>query len=256
MKMSLPLKQIEELSLIHWPALNTENMDGWKLRMSNGYTKRANCISTIRSSSKQLHANIAACEQKYMSMKQPTIFKLTPFSEPELDETLDKLNYELIDRSLMLTLSLDQLPLEPSIGSSLDLSKLELCIQEHISLPWLEHYCKLSGVSTAYIPTMIDMIAAMPGKLMLASCAINGEIAALAMAIVDQDYVGIYDVITAEVYRNQGLCSYLLWHLLQQCKPYASSSYLAVVAGNEPAKRVYAKLGYKEAYTYWYRIKP
>ena len=253
--MSLPLKQIEELSLTHWPALNTEYMDGWKLRMSNGYTKRANCVSTIQSSSKQLHANIAACEQKYMSMKQPTIFKLTPFSEPELDETLNKLNYDLIDRSLMLTLSLDQLTDEPSIHVNLNQSELELCIQEHISLPWLEQYCLLSGVSSAYIPTMIDMIAAMPGKLMLASCTVNGEIAALAMAVIDQDYVGIYDVITAQAYRNQGLCSYLLWNLLQQCKPYASSSYLAVVAVNEPAKRVYAKLGYKESYTYWYRIK-
>lgn len=254
--MSLSLKQIEELSLKQWPALNTEYMDGWKLRMSNGYTKRANCVSTMQSSSKQLHANIAACEQIYKSMKQPAIFKLTPFSEPKLDETLQQLNYELIDRSLMLTLALEQLAEEPAISTDLSQSELELCIQEHISLPWLEQYCKLSGVSAAYIPTMIDMIAAMPGKLMLASYTVNGEVAALAMAIIDQNYVGIYDVITAEAYRNQGLCSYLMWHLLQQCKPYAANSYLAVLAGNEPAKRVYAKLGYTEAYSYWYRIKP
>jgi len=252
--MSLPLKHIEELSLTHWPALNTEYMDGWKLRMSNGYTKRANCISTIQSSSKQLHANIAACEQRYKLMKQPTIFKLTPFSEPELDETLNSLDYALYDPSLMLTLSLDQLKDQPSIHASLE-GQLEFIIQEHISLPWLEKYCKLSGVNDGYIPTMIDMMAAMPGKLMLASCYVDGEPAALAMAIIDQDYVGIYDVITAEAYRNKGLCSYMLWQLLQQCKPHASKSYLAVVADNEPAKRVYAKLGYQEAYTYWYRVK-
>lgn len=254
--MSLPLQQLEELSLIHWPALNTEYMDGWKLRMSNGYTKRANCISTIQSSSKQLDVNIAACELKYMSIKQPTIFKLTPFSEPQLDETLDKLNYDLIEPSLMLTMSLDQLSKQPPQPALNDSAAIELCIKEHISLKWLEHYCELSGVDRALIPTMIDMIAAMPGKLMLASCSINGEIAALAMAVVDQGYVGIYDVITAEAYRNQGLCSYLLWSLLNECKPYAFNSYLAVVAANEPAKRVYAKLGYQEAYTYWYRVKP
>jgi ribosomal protein S18 acetylase RimI-like enzyme len=32
-------------------------------------------------------------------------------------------------------------------------------------------------------------------------------------------------------------------------------SYLQVVDANEPAKRLYDKLGYKKLYSYWYRIR-
>lgn len=253
--MSLPLKQLEELSLTHWPALNTEYMDGWKLRMANGYTKRANCISTLKSTSKQLHANIASCEQVYSSVKQPTIFKVTPFSEPQLDETLEKLDYTMLDPSLMLTLDLKQLPhTEPKVKLN-ENDALELSLQEHISLRWLEQYCEHSGVDPHYIPTMIDMIAAMPGQVLLASSLLNGETVALAMAVIDQGVVGIYDVITATPYRNLGLCSHLLWHVLQQCKTQASFSYLAVLESNATALSVYSKLGFKHAYHYWYRIK-
>lgn len=261
--MSLPLKQLEELSLKHWPALNTEYMDGWKLRMANGYTKRANCISTLSaelfhaapSTSKQLLANIASCEHTYSVLKQPTIFKVTPFSEPQLDETLEKLDYKLLDPSLMLTLALKDLPAQaPSLKLS-DNSELMIRFEEHISLRWLEQYCQHSGISEQLIPTMIDMIAAMPGQVLLASCLLNNEPVALAMAVVDGDVVGLYDVLTVASHRNLGLCGYLLWKLLQHCQQQnATSSYLAVLESNSPARHVYAKLGFGYAYRYWYRV--
>lgn len=261
--MSLPLKQLEELSLKHWPALNTEYMDGWKLRMANGYTKRANCISTLPdellhaapSTSKQLLANIASCEHKYNALKQPTIFKVTPFSEPQLDETLEKLDYKLLDPSFMLTLPLKELPEQAPALKLPGSNELTIRFEEHISLRWLEQYCQHSGISERLIPTMIDMIAAMPGQVLLASCLLDNETVALAMAVVDGDVVGLYDVLTVAQYRNLGVCSYLLWKLLQHCQQNnAVHSYLAVLEANSAAQHVYAKLGFSYAYRYWYRI--
>jgi|GEM_PF-772386 len=258
--MSLELKQIEELSLQHWPALESEYMDGWKLRMANGYTKRANCVSTLNyianKSSQSMFANIASCEYKYSALKQPTFFKITPFSEPQLDELLEQLDYACVDPTLMLTLPLNELAAQAPIVKDVLKEDVSITFDEHISLRWLEEYCQLSGVNVTNIPTMIDMIAAMPGQVILARCSINEEVVALAMAIVDGETVGIYDVITAGAYRNLGLCSYLLHSLLKQCKQHgASLSYLAVVECNEPAKSVYFKLGYQVAYQYWYRVK-
>jgi GNAT superfamily N-acetyltransferase len=258
--MSLPLKQLEELSLQQWPALITDDMDGWALRMANGYTKRANCISTLHYTRKvtaqNTLANIASCEYKYTAIKQPTIFKITPFSEPQLDDLLAQLDYELVDPSLVLTLQLEQFVHHAPTMKQSHAKELTFTIDEHISLCWLEQYCQLTGVNPRFIPTMIDMIAAMPGQVLLARCLLNDEVVALAMAVIDQGIVGLYDVVTADSYRNLGLCSYLLSHLLLQCKQQgARYSYLAVVESNETAKHVYSKLGYQLAYRYWYRIK-
>jgi hypothetical protein len=35
----------------------------------------------------------------------------------------------------------------------------------------------------------------------------------------------------------------------------ARKSYLQVVSGNAPAERLYSRLGFSEAYRYWYRRK-
>lgn len=254
--MTIEIKQLEELSLLHWPALATEYMDGWKLRMTNGYTKRANCISTLHNTSKQLQINIANCEDRYRAIKQPTVFKVTPFSQPSLDETLEKLDYELLDPSLMLQLDLKQLPEQAPILKIDTKNVLAIRIEDHISLRWLQQYCEFNNVDERFIPTMIDMMAAMPGKIQLASCIAEGETVALAMAVLDNEVVGIYDVVTKPSHRSLGLCTYLLWHLLQHCgELQAKYSYLAVVEANEAAKHVYAKLGYSFAYRYWYRVK-
>jgi hypothetical protein len=40
---------IEELSMNAWPSIQTVLLDGWILRMSNGYTKRANSVNPLYS---------------------------------------------------------------------------------------------------------------------------------------------------------------------------------------------------------------
>ncbi|WP_110933203.1 GNAT family N-acetyltransferase [Paenibacillus bouchesdurhonensis] len=74
---------------------------------------------------------------------------------------------------------------------------------------------------------------------------------------IEQGYVGLYDIVTAKEERNQGHGEQLLLHILKWAEENgAAKSYVLVVQNNASANRLYEKLNYQHAYTYWYRCKP
>ncbi|GAK41769.1 hypothetical protein TCA2_4261 [Paenibacillus sp. TCA20] len=57
-------------------------------------------------------------------------------------------------------------------------------------------------------------------------------------------------------YRNRGFGQQMILNLLSWGKDHgARFSYLAVIANNAPALRLYSKIGYTENYKYWYRVR-
>ncbi len=58
------LKQrIEKVSLNSWPALQQILFDGWILRFSEGYTKRANSVNPLFASSMDVEEKVDTCER-------------------------------------------------------------------------------------------------------------------------------------------------------------------------------------------------
>ena len=69
--------------------------------------------------------------------------------------------------------------------------------------------------------------------------------------------VGLYDVFTHQSMRGQGLSSLLCERLLATAALQgAKLAYLQVEADNQPALKVYGRLGFADAYTYHYRERP
>ena len=58
-----------------WPSLQTVLYDGWVIRVSGGYTKRANSICPIYPSVLDLDEKLRYCEELYTSMRLPVVFK-------------------------------------------------------------------------------------------------------------------------------------------------------------------------------------
>ncbi len=110
-------RHMERVMARAWPSFETENLDGWSLRFADGYTKRANSVNPHFGSTLPLEEKIARCETAFGQRGLPTIFRLTPFSQPAcLEETLARRGYEVRDPSLVmvatryLELSFDTLP--------------------------------------------------------------------------------------------------------------------------------------------------
>jgi ribosomal protein S18 acetylase RimI-like enzyme len=73
---------------------------------------------------------------------------------------------------------------------------------------------------------------------------------------VEGSYVGLFDLVTGTGYRRRGYGLQLVQGMVQWGKAQgARTAYLQVMRNNEPALALYAKLGFREQYCYWYRVK-
>src|SRR5215471_10086974 len=89
---------IEELTMNAWPSLQTILLDGWVIRLANGYTKRANSVNPIYCTGNNLDEKIEYCENIFRNNGLPTIFKIIDCDEYKiLDNKLETLKYEKID---------------------------------------------------------------------------------------------------------------------------------------------------------------
>ena len=101
-------RELEELALTAWPALQQWLYDGWVVRFAEGYTRRANSVNLLYPARLDPAAKIAICEQWYADRNLPTVFRITSHtSSPAVDRLLDARGYRSVDRSLTLHRRLD-----------------------------------------------------------------------------------------------------------------------------------------------------
>ncbi|TYP73993.1 GNAT family N-acetyltransferase [Paenibacillus methanolicus] len=236
---------IEELSLNNWPALSTVLYDGWVLRFAEGYTKRANSVSPIYGGKRDLAPKIDACERIYRENGLRPVFKLTASAPDGLDRLLSDRGYEQVDMTSVQTLELIRLR-EPMPA--------ECRIETHPSDSWVADFCRLTGTSAHHQAIMTRMLGKIRTGTGFITFHAEGKAVACGFGVIERGYIGLYDIVTDPAYRNRGFAEQMILHLLHWGKKEgARFGYLAVVLNNAPALRLYAKLGYREAYRYWYR---
>lgn len=243
-------KKIEEFSLNAWPALQTFLYDGWLLRFADGYTKRSNSISPIYHSNEQslqeIEEKIRSCESIYTKASLDTVFKITPFAIPEhLDNILDQRGYEVLDLTSVRIVNLSEMK-EPQSNN--------VTIHTEINDAWLKVVSSLNNLTEANAEITRKLLSSSYLKKGFFTLYEDSIPVACGVGVIEQDYVGLYDIVTDHRYRNRGYGKELILHILKWAKANgASHSYLQVVNSNEPANRLYERLGYREIYTYWYR---
>ncbi len=242
------IRTIEECSLSAWPALQTAYYDGWLLRWAEGYTRRANSVNPIYESHLPVAEKVVACEAFFRQHNLPTVFKLTSAVNPaELDAQLSELGYVREAGTLVQTADLR--------STAFDLT-LQLSIQPQISRAWLEHFSRLNDVDPARIPLMENMLSRIPATPAFATMSIDGEVVAVGLGVADKGYIGLFDIVVAAQRRGQGLGYQLVTGLLAWGQAQgAHTAYLQVVESNITAQNLYGKIGFHEAYRYWYRVK-
>jgi ribosomal protein S18 acetylase RimI-like enzyme len=238
---------VEELSLSAWPALQTEIYDGWLLRFAEGYTKRANSVNPLYPSALAIGRKIDTCEKAYMAQCLPTVFKLLGSEEQRtLDDALAVRGYARIDESAVRVLDI------ASFRPGPEGIKLSSAFDE----PWIECFCACSGKGKS-LGTIRKILGNVLCEKIVAAKLEGGRIVGCGYGAVDRGWVGVFDIVVDSAFRRRGFGEELVRSILGRAKELgAERSYLQVVSGNVPAENLYSKLGYRELYRYWYRMKP
>ncbi|KTD85562.1 GNAT family N-acetyltransferase [Paenibacillus etheri] len=244
-------KSIEEITLNTWPAEQSVLLNGWVLRTAAGYTKRANSVNPLygtESSHADLTDQIKLAEQYYKDAGLKPVFKMTPYIQPaNLDEVLADRGYTIVEPSSVRILDLE--------GLAASELRFQVQIQENLTEEWLNAFTELAELSVANRSTLTRMLSAsllQQGYILLFN---DGVPTACGLGIIQNGYIGLFDIITATDQRRHGMAKQLLLALLHWGKTQgATTAFLQVVQANAGASALYDKLGFKEIYQYWYRV--
>jgi N-acetylglutamate synthase len=243
------IRQIEELTFNAWYPLQTTHYDGWILGFSNGYTRRANSVQALFTSTLPLEAKIDYCETLYAMRGQTTVFKLTGVEQPpDLEVALIRRGYAADAHTSVRTCSL--------AIKVIDVDSSQVEIEHEVSDGWIDTFCRLSAVDERHQPTMKAMLRSIVPQAGFFRLNHEGESVALGLGVIERGYVGLFDIVTDAQFRNRGLGRLLILSILKWAQTKgAHTAHLGVMLNNAPALHLYHKLGFREVYRYWYRQK-
>jgi ribosomal protein S18 acetylase RimI-like enzyme len=186
----------------------------------------------------------------YGEKQMTPVYRLTSLQvEPALDELLAKRNYMRHGDSIVM-----RMDLESPVGIEPDGMRFEAVDAEGFS-----RFCGAlqdwpDDRRTAFARRL--RFSPLPQHRLVAY-AEDDDVSATAMSMREDDCVGLFNVYVEPLHRRRGIGAALCSYLLEQGRQWGSTrAWLAVEADNEAAIRLYRRLGFEEAYRYWYREAP
>lgn len=270
------LQRIEDSSLNASAPPQQRWLDGWLVRYCPGKAKRARCINAVALGRRSAQAKLVECEALFQQAGLPLVVRITPFTQPAgLDAELARQGWPLFDDTRVMVLAelegktgetgkaglirqtgpadqtaqtVEMAPpgLPPgwseTIEGALGYARTVGALRGSSALEVESHAQRLQGSPVPYTGLVWR-----DGAAAVQAC---GQFAR------DADLVGLYDIFTAPAARRRGLARALCMRLLQMARDEgARTAYLQVDAANAPARKVYTRLGFQDAYSYHYRSR-
>ncbi|MBK8108439.1 MAG: GNAT family N-acetyltransferase [Betaproteobacteria bacterium] len=228
-------------------------IDGWLVRFSPGKAQRARCINAVASGRLPLKQRLQIALAVYAEAGLPALVRITPFTQPaSLDDWLADQGWTRHDDTrVMVCPAIPRITPTPlptgTQWERLDGAAYALAIGQ------------LRGTPPGQIEAHAQRLAASPvpyqGFAIRRSS--DGAVLACGQLAREAELVGLYDIHTQAGTRRQGFAITLCERLLAlSTHEGATIAYLQVEAGNEPARRLYHRLGFADAYAYHYRQAP
>ena len=242
------IARVEEAGL---NALQTQRQmfyDGWLLRLSPGKARRARSVNAHFGSTLPLDEKIRYCERLYEARHLPVLFRMTPFQKPhDLESALEAHGYVGFDPTLVQVMRLKHPP---------DVDGADVALASPAVADFVEAVATLRGSSPTQREAHLERLRHTPLVTHAVLASSGGQPLATGQVVLDDGLAGIYDVVTADSVRGQGIATRIVARLLTWAWEHgAAHAYLQVDSANAPALAVSRKFGFATAYEYHYRAR-
>ena len=230
-----------------WPPLEAHDVDGWRVGLSGGFTRRANSVLAL-AEPRDVEAAVKEVEHLYAAVGQPAVFRVCAQSEPEdLDAVLSRRGYREVAPTLVMVLD-DVAKVAAPFGSD----GLTCSVRESPDADWLSRWLDVKSSA----PVDHERAAALVGgarALYLTAWDGFGPVAVIRAALVD-DWVALACLAVDVRARRRGIGRALTRAALAEAVEHgARRAFLQVEESNEPAIEMYGRLGFTPAERYHYR---
>ena len=227
-----------------FPALEEQQIGGWLLRQSDTRTRRNNSLNPL-STDPLADELIEHVEQVFAKRNKRSVVRVLSFLT-DADRFLERHNYQREGETI-------------TFGATLNESNCHKAVirKTHADPVWLDARQKILGDTSEQISafrSVTDMILA-------PTCFVErhheNQIVSIGYGTVCHGFLVFESIATASDFRGNGFAQDALLSLMAWARGHgADKACLQVEADNEPAKRLYARLGFDQLlYGYHYQAK-
>jgi ribosomal protein S18 acetylase RimI-like enzyme len=246
--MRASVAEVERMAALGWRSLEVQTLGDWLLRAGQGFTSRANSALALGEPGVPLDAAIELIEQWYAERRLAPRFQIPSDGAPAgLVDALDRREWSMSPTVHVMTGEVGHL-LRAATGTT----DLELRLDDRPDPAWLSNYRQDGGTLPS---SAADLLSNHPAAV-FASYRSDGRAVAIARAVVDDRWAGLFAVEVAPDHRRLGLgalvsAAGLRW----AAQRGARRAYLQVATDNQPAIGLYQQLGFAVHHDYLYRFR-
>jgi ribosomal protein S18 acetylase RimI-like enzyme len=241
---------IDELMANAWPPAIREYRGDWLVRWADGFTRRANSALPVGQAD-QVPTLVSDCEQFYRDHRATPVFQVSTASAPPgLVDHLVARRYRGTARTLVA-----QALVQDVIANTRSSGNAEV-EQDHVPDAWFDGYWEVEasrGRSGADAKMCRDTLLQPTLPRAYATVRALGEVAGVGQIVVERGWAGVQCMATRTGHRRRGAAIAVLHCLaVEAAARGAERMYLAVMADNLAAQRLYQRATFRPAHEYRY----
>lgn len=232
-----------------WPAVIDENHDGWRYRWAEGATRRANSALALGANG-NIAQLVTDAETFYRQRSASTTVQVSTASAPPgLAAYLLSCGYRPTARTLVQSAQTSEVL--QTAQPSLDVESTAAITPQWFDAYWAVESSRHNNDANQTVYRDVLLAPRLP--TIFASALRADGIVGVGQLVIERNWAGVQCMATSSSQRRGGVARTIIGRLAQEAsKRHIGQMYLAVMASNDPAKALYANIGFRTLYEYSY----